>query len=85
MLRPVLYHDECQGGNILTPVKTINATIFYVSFLELAEAFHLEQCWLPEAFLSNEECERVDGRLSTAIGHCGTCGNHAQVAFLCKS
>ena len=66
VLKPVLYHDEAQGGNLLAHVKKKKATLFYICFQQLANAFHLEQAWLPVAFLTHEECDKVDGKLSTA-------------------
>ena len=66
--RVIVYHDECQGGNPLSPNPSFKAHCIYLSWHAFPPEFlRSPQYWLPIGFLDHNHAGRIQGGVSAYI------------------
>ena len=68
-LNLILYHDDIQGGNVLSPTPSKKATMVYFSFMEMHRAFLLSPAaWCVCGCLEYQQGQSLLGRLHGPSG-----------------
>ena len=64
----ILYHDDVQSGNILSPSVSKKSTLVYANFLSMPKRLLRSAfTWLPVSLLPHNDYVRIDGGLSALM------------------